>query len=234
MKRSDPKLFTSLLWAALVVLLPVAVFLTEQFTGRSFGHYGLLPRDITGLRGILFMPFLHADWSHLLSNMSALFVLSALGFYTFEKLFWGVLGFVWFASGTWAWFFARPDYHIGASGVVYGVAVFCLLSGFLSKNRSLQGLTLLTLFLYGSFLWGVFPWELTRDISWEGHLAGALAGLVMAFVFRRNIPQPPVYSWEAEPEPEPETEEEQYWMEPKPREETPEPETPSEPNPPAS
>lgn len=220
MKRtfgSDPKLMPSILWALLVVALPLLEFMVEKATGHTFSQYGLLPRNITGLRGIVFMPFLHGDWSHLLSNMSALWVLSALGFYSFGRLFWGVLGFVWLASGTWAWFFARPDYHIGASGVVYGVAVFCLLSGFLSKDRSLQGLTLLTIFLYGSFLWGVFPWELTREISWEGHLAGALAGFVMALVFRKDIPQGPTYSWELEPEPEIENEEDMYWQEPKPQ-----------------
>lgn len=238
MKRtfgSDPKIIPSVRSAIFIVLLPLLVFVAERVTGRSFSTYGLLPRDITGLRGIVFMPFLHADWSHLLSNMSALWILCALGFYTFGRLFWGVLGFVWIASGTWTWFFARPDYHIGASGVVYGVAVFCLLSGFLNKNRSLQGLTLLTLFLYGSFLWGVFPWEFTRDISWEGHLAGALAGLIMALVFRRQMAEPPVYSWDVEPEPEVVPEEDMYWIEPRPRPETemepepgPEPEKPSE------
>jgi len=204
-----------------IVAIPILVFLVERLTGDSYARYGLLPRDITGLRGIVFMPFLHADWSHLLSNMSALWILSALGVYTFKRLYWGVLGFVWLASGTWTWFFARPDYHIGASGVVYGVAVFCLLSGFLRKNRSLQGLTLLTLFLYGSFLWGVFPWEYTREISWEGHLAGALAGLVMALVYRNDMPKPPEYSWDIEPEPEEDDEENSYWKEPQPFQHTP-------------
>jgi len=216
MKRtssSDSHVFYSILGAAIMVLLPILVFGIEQITHQSFSNYGLLPREMSGLRGIFFMPFLHSDWSHLLSNMSALFVLGALGIYSFKRLFWGVLAFVWFASGTWAWIFARPDYHIGASGVVYGIAVFCLLSGFLNKNRSLQGLTLLTIFLYGSFLWGVFPWEYTRDISWEGHLAGALAGLIMAFVFREDMSEPPpVYSWDLEPEKEEADEEEDpYW-----------------------
>lgn len=214
MKRpsgSDPRLIYSLLSAVGIVIIPIIVFIIEQINQESFSKYGLLPRDITGLRGIIFMPFLHGDWSHLFSNMGALFILSALGIYTFKRLFWGVLGFVWLASGTWTWFFARPDFHIGASGVVYGVAVFCLLSGFLNKNRSLQGLTLLTIFLYGGFLWGMFPWEHTREISWEGHLSGALAGLTMALVFRTDMPKPPVYSWDIEPEPDEINEEDAYW-----------------------
>lgn len=226
MKRpsdSNPTIFSSLLAALGVVILPIAVFCIEQITGESFAKYGLLPRDMTGLRGIIFMPFLHADWSHLFSNVTALFILTALGVYTFKRLFWGVLAFVWLAAGTWTWIFARPDYHIGASGLVYGLATFCLLSGFLNKNRSLQGLTLLTLFLYGSFLWGVFPWEYTRDISWEGHLSGGIAGIIMAFVFRTDMPQAPKYSWDLEPEIE--SEEDQYWKLPEPSEQ---PETPTD------
>lgn len=208
---SDKKLISSLPGVLLIVGIPILVFLLELFLDTSFSKYGLLSRDITGLRGILFMPFLHADWSHLISNLSALFVLSWLGLYTFGRSYWIALIFIWLSSGTWIWFFARPDYHIGASGVVYGITVFSFVSGFLSKNRNLQGLTLLTAFLYGSFLWGVFPWEYTRDISWEGHLAGAVAGLIVAFVLRTDFPPPPEYSWDKEPEPEI-TPEDAYWL----------------------
>lgn len=210
-KYSDPHIRRSLLYATFIVAVVSSVFLVEWFMNRSFSEYGLLPRNITGLRGIFFMPFLHGDWGHLISNMTALFMLSALGIYTFKNLYWGALAFIWFATGTWTWLFARPDYHIGASGIVYGLATFCMLSGFLNKNRSLQGLTLLTIFLYGSFLWGIFPWEHTRDISWEGHLAGAIAGVIMALIFRREMPQAPTYNWENDPEENPENPEEAYW-----------------------
>lgn len=213
---SDSRFIYSLLAAVGIIAVPIIVFVVESLTHQSFTKYGLLPRDISGLRGIFFMPFLHGDVSHLLSNMSALFILSALGIYTFKRLFWGVLGFVWLASGTWTWFFARGDFHIGASGVVYGLAMFCLLSGFLNKDRSLQGLTLLTIFLYGGFLWSTFPWEYTKDISWEGHLSGALAGLVMALIFRTDMGKPPVYSWDVEPEPENENDDDAYWKLPGP------------------
>ncbi|MCD8528838.1 MAG: hypothetical protein LRY27_02435, partial [Chitinophagales bacterium] len=109
----DGQVFNSFLGAVLLVLLPVAVFVYEHVSGHYLSDYGLLPRNLSGLRGILFMPFLHGDLSHLLSNMSALFVLSWLGIYTFKRLYWGMLLFVWLASGTWTWIFARPDYHIG-------------------------------------------------------------------------------------------------------------------------
>lgn len=187
-------------WAAVAVILPlVGVFIYERISGNQLTDLGLYPRSFGGLKGIFFMPLLHGDWSHLLSNVSALFVLSWLGFHTFGRLYVLMLFFIWAATGTWTWFFARESYHIGASGIVYGVAVFSLVSGFLSKNKMLQGLALITVFLYGSFLWGVFPWEYTRDFSWEGHLSGALAGLILALVFRKDMPAEPEYSWENDP-----------------------------------
>lgn len=207
---SSYSVFRSFWIMGILVASIAGVFLFELISGNHLTRYGLLPRNIQGLRGILFMPFIHADWSHLLSNLSALIVLLWLGFYTFGRFYFVVLFFIWIASGTWAWFFARESYHIGASGIVYGLAVFSLVTGMLSRNNTLKGLALITLFLYGSFLWGLFPWEYTRDISWEVHLTGAIAGGLLAWLYRRNMPQPPEYSWQNQPD-EPLEDEEAYW-----------------------
>jgi membrane associated rhomboid family serine protease len=207
---SSYSVFRSFWLMAIIVATVAGVFLFEIVSGIHLTRYGLYPRNIEGLRGILYMPFIHADWSHLLSNLSALAVLLWLGFYTFGRLYFVVFFFIWFASGTWAWFFARDSYHIGASGLVYGLAVFSLVTGMLSKNNTLKGLALITLFLYGSFLWGLFPWEYTRDISWEVHLTGAMAGGLLAWLYRPNMPPPPGYSWQNEPD-DPADGENAYW-----------------------
>jgi membrane associated rhomboid family serine protease len=208
---SSYSVFRSFWLMSVIVASIAAVFLFEIISGVHLTQYGLYPRNIQGLRGVFFMPFVHADWSHLLSNLSALSVLLWLGFYTFGRFYFVVFTFIWIASGSWAWFFARESYHIGASGLVYGLAVFSLLTGILSRNNTLKGLALIILFLYGSFLWGLFPWEYTRDISWEVHLTGAIAGGMLAWLYRRNMPPPPQYSWQNEPD-EPTEEEDAYWQ----------------------
>ena len=96
------------------------------------------------------------------------------------------------------WIAARPAYHIGASGIIYGLASFLFFSGILRKYGPLIAISLLVVFLYGSMIWGVFP--LLEEISWESHLLGALAGLILALVYRREGPQRPPASWELEDE----------------------------------
>lgn len=107
----------------------------------------------------------------------------------------------WLVSGVWVWLSARANFHIGASGVVYGLAAFLFTSGLLRKQRTLMGLSLLVVFLYGGLLWGMFP--LFPSISWESHFWGAAAGVALAFIYR-NVPSavrdPREIKWEEEEE----------------------------------
>lgn len=178
---------TALLWL---------VFGWEQFTDRSLYTWGIYPRNLQGLRGVFFSLFIHGDLKHLLSNTLPMAILTFFTFYFYPRIGWRTFLFVWLVGGLWTWMLGRPSYHIGASGVIYGLAVFLIFSGWFSKNFRLMAISLLVVFLYGSLFWGLFP--LQEEISWEAHASGALAGLIVAIYYRKEFPSRPKYDWELE------------------------------------
>jgi len=179
----------------------------EYKFGLDLALLGVRPHDISGLKGILFSPLIHGDTGHLFNNSIPLFVLSMALFYFYKPIAWRVLILSWILSGFSTWLIGRENtYHIGASGIIYALASFLFFSGVIRKHPKLMAISLIVTFLYGSMVWGIFPNEVR--ISWEGHLSGAVIGMVLAFVFREIGPRKKVYKWE---EPEVElTEDEQY------------------------
>lgn len=157
-------------------------------------EYGILPRTIIGLRGIIFSPLIHGDAGHYFSNAVPLLVLSILIIYFYRQFYFKVLLLVWLFDGIGVWLIGRDVYHIGASGVVYGLAFFAFFSGVLKKNRNMLAMSMLVLFLYGSMIWGLYPLE--NGVSWEAHLAGFLTGTLMAVYYRKSGPQDdPLPEW---------------------------------------
>ena len=122
---------------------------------------------------------MHADFEHALSNSIALALLGVALFYFYPREAFQVLVFGWLFSGLLTWLIARPAYHIGASGLIYVFGVYLIFRGWRVRRKALAALSLLVTFAYGSMIWGIFPAEL--HISWEGHLSGALVGVVLAF-----------------------------------------------------
>ena len=162
---------------------------------RSFG---LRPRELQGLIGVITYPLLHADWKHITDNSVSAFVL-LLGLFSFYgRIGWSVVGWSWVMSGIWIWIAARGGNHIGFSGVIYALASFIFFSGVVRRHYRLMSLSLVVVFLYGSMIWGVLP--IQPGISWEGHLFGAIAGMILAYYYRNEGPQRPKYSWELEEE----------------------------------
>lgn len=153
-------------------------------------RFGILPRNVNGLPGIITAPFIHGDLKHLISNTSPVLVLSMGVFYFYKEKAWPVIALISIFSGLLIWLFARGGtYHIGASGLIYGFAFFLFFSGIIKKIRSFMAIPLLIIMFYGSMLWGILPGE--EGISWEAHLFGALTGSIVAFMFRKHGPQPP-------------------------------------------
>lgn len=174
------------------------VFGLDALLDYDLRDLGLAPRTLEGLIGIVTYPLLHADWKHITDNSITAFVL-LLGLFSFYgKLARPVILWSWVMSGVWMWIAARNGNHIGFSGVIYALAAFIFFSGVFRKHFRLMSLSLVVVFLYGSMIWGVLP--IKPGISWEGHLFGALAGIILAFYYRGEGPEKPKYSWELEEE----------------------------------
>lgn len=178
----------------LFILIIWMVFWFEVRFGYNFNPFGIYPRTLTGLKGIVFSPFIHSNIEHLYHNTIPLFVLSVALFYFYGKISWKVIFYGILASGFLTWCIGRPANHIGASGLIYVLMSFTLFKGIFTKHFRLIALSLLIVFLYGSMIWYVFP--IKENMSWEGHLSGLIVGLVFALIFKKAIAKPKKYAWE--------------------------------------
>jgi membrane associated rhomboid family serine protease len=194
------KILKSLIFPAILVLIMWMVKLIEITFNIDLAVYGLMPLKARGLLGIITSPFLHEGLSHLFGNSVPIFVLGGLLFYFYPELAWRVLFLIYLITGIWVWVFARgTGVHIGASGIVNGLAAFLFLSGILRRETKLMAITLLITFLYGGIVWGVFPQLFPlQNISWESHLMGLMAGAMLAIYYKKSGPQRIKYEWEDE------------------------------------
>ncbi|MDB4088931.1 rhomboid family intramembrane serine protease [Flavobacteriales bacterium] len=184
----------------LIVIIWGIHFINISFPSLNLYTYGVLPREISGLKGILFSPFLHStnDYFHIFNNSAPLFVLTYFFMVSYKPIFTKVIIFIWLFSGICVWLAARGNYHIGASGVIYGLAFFLFFSGIFSKNKRLIAISLIIVFLYGSLIWGIFPTD--ERVSWEGHLFGGLSGVIMAFYYKNRFKTKEKYNFIVNPE----------------------------------
>jgi membrane associated rhomboid family serine protease len=214
-KEEKRKILRSIIFPALLVAMMWLVKGIEIIAHVKYSHYGIKPGELSGLIGILLSPFIHGSISHISANTLPFLVLGSLLFYIYRSIAWKVFILTWLITGIWVWFWARPSYHIGASGVVYGLASFLFFSGILRKDGRLMAVTFLVAFLYGSLVWGIFPDIFPeKNISWESHLMGLIAGLVMAFYFKKEGPQRRQYAWEFDDDDTDENDPEAYWNKP--------------------
>ena len=181
-----PMLLGLLIWYA---------YWMNLYFGLGWKQFGIRPRKLEGLSGVLFSPFLHGDVGHLWNNTLPLMVLSACLFYFYRSISWKVIGYGILISGVLTWTIADTGNHIGASGLIYVMASFIFFKGIMSRNYRLVALSMLVVFLYGSMVWYIFPVKV--GISWEGHLAGAITGVLFALFFRSDPTQRPTYAWES-------------------------------------
>jgi membrane associated rhomboid family serine protease len=204
MQDEQKRMLRSLIVPGIFVLFMWLIKIFEVIFTIDLEGFGIAPLQWKGLTGILFSPLLHANFSHLSANTLPFLFLGGLLFYFYHPIAWKIFWLVWLVTGLWVWVFARGDaVHIGASGVVYGLASFLFLSGILRRDNRLMAITLLIAFLYGGLVWGIFPQLFPHQpISWESHLMGLLAGAVLAIYYRNSEPRRKVYEWETDEEEE--------------------------------
>ena len=138
------------------ILLLWLIYWFEVNFGYNFTKYGVYPRTISGLRGILFSPFIHSGIKHLFNNSVPLFVLMMSLFYFYRQVAYKILIYGTILSGILTWIIARDAYHIGASGVVYLLFSFIFFSGVIRRYIRLIAVSLMVIFLYGSMIWFIF------------------------------------------------------------------------------
>lgn len=185
-----PFIFIFLMWMVKIV---------EILFEFDYSSLGIHPLAADGLAGIILSPFIHADLNHLFNNSLPLFFLSVALFFFYSEVALRVFILTWVFSGILVWIAGREAWHIGASGIVYGLASFLFFSGIIRKYFRLVALSLLIVFLYGSMVWGIFP-GLYKNVSWESHMLGFFAGIALAIWFRKEGPQEPLYEWMEEEE----------------------------------
>ena len=193
MKRKNLK---SLKFSAIILIIIWSVKLFEIVFNFDFTEYGVLPRNFNGLIGILLSPLIHSDVNHLLSNSLPVIILCLLIFNFYSQIAKKIFIYLYFISGLWLWCIGRESFHIGASGLIYAMASFLFFSGILRKNSQLSAVALLVIFIYGGLFWGLFP--INKNVSWEGHLTGFIAGILVSFICRKDGPKRKKYNWEIE------------------------------------
>lgn len=189
------RLLLSMLIPFIFVVLIWLIKASEHIFSVDLYFLGIFPQRASSLTGIFTSPFIHADLKHLFNNTLPLFVLGSALFFFYSQVAFRVLFWLFLLTGAAVWLTGRPSWHIGASGIIYGLASFLFISGIIRRHIPLMGLSLLVAFLYGEMVWGIFP-GFRPNISWESHMLGAVAGAILALWFRHEGPQRPVPFYE--------------------------------------
>lgn len=178
------------------------VLLVDRMFDLHLYEFGVKPHTIEGLKGIIFMPLIHDEkhFGHILSNSLPLLVLLSTLIYFYREIALHVFIYIWLGTGVLLWIIAKDTgaYHIGMSGVIYGMFSFLLISGFIKRYLPLQAISLFVAFVYGSIVWGILP--IKTGVSWQGHLSGLIMGILLALIYRKKGPQRPKYAYEIEAE----------------------------------
>ncbi len=159
------------------------VKLYEYYAGISLIYaLGLYPRSLFGIVGIFTSPFVHGDFFHLFSNTVPFIILGGGILFFYPLLAKKVFLYIYLLTGMSVWLFARPSYHIGSSGLIYGFAAFLFFSGIFRRDLKSIAVAIAVAFLYGGMVTGLFP--AGAGVSFESHLLGAVVGSLCAFSYK--------------------------------------------------
>lgn len=182
MGRSERSYFGSSVVPFRLVFIMWLSFSVQFFYGYDLTFLGILPRTFSGLLGVATAPMVHGDLAHLISNTVPLIFLGATLYFFYERIAGNVFFRCYFYTNLAVWALSpRVSYHIGASGLIYGLAFFLIFFGFWRRDFRSIMISLVVLLTYGGIFYGLLPTD--PRVSWESHLAGALVGMVAAFSF---------------------------------------------------
>ncbi len=176
---------SSLKWPGLFILFLWVLHIVQWLLSTKWAFLGVYPRKFFGLPGILTSPLIHGDFSHLFNNSVPFLVLGTMTLYFYRRVAVRSFVLIYILTGLVVWVVARERFHIGLSGVVFGLLGFVLGSGIFRRNLKAIVLSLVVLFFYSGMLAGLFPTE--EGISWESHLGGFIVGLFAAFYYKEEI-----------------------------------------------
>ncbi|PSW06943.1 rhomboid family intramembrane serine protease [Photobacterium lipolyticum] len=168
----------------IISLLCIVVHITNTFLGGALNDYGLLPRHVTHLTGLVAYPFLHGSWGHLISNLISFALLAVLVSRSGLARLLVVIMISWVVSGIGVWLFGRLSFHIGLSGIIYGLWAYLLIYALMYRSLKSIAIAVIVMFLYGSMVWGFLP--VHHWVSFESHLFGAFAGVVAGYLFAKR------------------------------------------------
>ena len=182
--KKEPNFWTTVAIVTMLVSVLWIVQFSQYFGIYDFHRFGNHPGNRSGLWGILFSPFIHGSFEHLISNTLPIMVLLTVLLNAYPRLAIPVLIVIHLLSGALVWLLAPPNgIHIGISGIIYGIAGFLVASGIFRKNRASTVIAMLVVMVYGGMIEGFFP---KQGVSWESHLYGALSGVIMAYLLRNT------------------------------------------------
>ena len=202
------KLLDALLWSSIFILLFIISFYGSRYINVSLTDFGVEPRTLKGLLHMPTMLFVHASPEHLWNNVLAFFILTTTLFFFYYEIAIPVFLIMWVFSPVLLFVIGRDNVHVGASVLIYAEFAFLFFSGIFRRNLNMKRISMAVGFVYGYTVWYMFPIE--QQVSWEGHISGFICGIMLAWYFRKQGPQEPVYRHEVEPEL---SEEDPFWLE---------------------
>ena len=178
-----PSIFTSIIVPSRMVFFMWLIFYIQFQFGFGLLFLGIMPRTFVGLTGIFTSTFIHLTSYHLISNTLPLLVLGTMVYHFYSKIGNQVFLRCYVFTNILVWVFGRSAYHIGASGLIYALATFLILSGFFRRDFMSVAIAVFVIFVYGSIFFNMIPWS--TAVSWEAHLLGVVTGGVTAYQLRK-------------------------------------------------
>ncbi len=182
---ANKRFYNSLRFPLLFIVVIWLVHIVQFIGGFNFGQFGIFPHSLLGLRGILLAPLIHADFGHLISNSVPMFALSGIIFYFYPRVAFRSFLMIYLLTGLAVWLLGRSVFHVGASGVVYGLVAFVAWNGIFRRDIKSIVLALIVVFFYQGMFAGILPNQ--EGISWESHLYGALVGIFTSFFYKEEL-----------------------------------------------